>query len=102
GGSVGIGFAIPAEIAAPLVQKLISGEEILRGYLGVQIQPMNPDLAAALGLPANRGEFIQSVQPGEAAEQAGLQAGDVVVEVNNEEVTPDQTLSYIVANIAPG
>jgi serine protease Do len=102
GGSVGIGFAIPAEIAAPLVQKLISGEEITRGYLGVSIQPMNDDLAAALGLPANRGEFIQSVQPGEAAEQAGLQAGDVVVEVNGEEVTPDQTLSFIVANIEPG
>jgi len=102
GGSVGIGFAIPAEIAAPLVQKLIDGEEILRGYLGVQIQQMNQDLADALGLPANRGEFIQSVQPGEPAEQAGLQAGDVVTQVNGQEVTPDQTLSYLVANIQPG
>jgi len=102
GGSVGIGFAIPAEIAAPLVQKLIAGEEILRGYLGVQIQPMNEDLAAALDLPPNRGEFIQSVVPGEAAERGGLQAGDVVVKVNDQEVTPDQTLSFIVANIEPG
>src|SRR5690606_8259577 len=50
GGSVGIGFAIPAETAAPIVQKLISGEEILRGYLGVRIQPMSEDLAEALGL----------------------------------------------------
>ena len=102
GGNVGIGFAIPAETAAPLVQQLISGEEILRGYLGVQIQQMNPDLAEALDLPPNRGEFIQSVQPGEAAEQAGLQAGDVVIGVNGQDVTPDQTLSYIVTNIAPG
>ena len=102
GGSVGVGFAIPAETAAPLVRKLISGEEILRGYLGVQIQQMNPDLAEALDLPPNRGEFIQSVQPGEAAEQAGLQAGDVVIEVNDQEVTPEQTLSYIVTNIEPG
>jgi serine protease Do len=102
GGSVGIGFAIPAETAAPIVDKLISGEEILRGYLGVRIQPMNDDLAAALGIASNRGEFVQSVQPGEPAEAAGLQAGDVVVRVDGQEVTPDQTLSFIVANIAPG
>jgi serine protease Do len=63
---------------------------------------MNDDLAAALGLPVNRGEFIQSVQPGEPAEQAGLQAGDVVVTVDGKEVTREQTLSFIVANIEPG
>ena len=102
GGNVGIGFAIPAETATPIVESLIAGEEILRGYLGVRIQPMNEDLAAALGLPSNRGEFVQSVQPGEAAEQAGLQSGDVVVSVDGQEVTRDQSLSYLVANIAPG
>jgi serine protease Do len=102
GGSVGIGFAIPAETAQPIVQKLIAGEEILRGYLGVRIQPMNDDLAEALGIASNRGEFIQSVQPGEPADAAGLQAGDVVVQVDGKEVTPDQTLSFIVANIEPG
>ncbi len=102
GGSVGIGFAIPAETAAPIVDKLISGEEIQRGYLGVRIQPMNDDLAEALGLPENRGEFVQSVQPGEPAEQAGLRAGDVVLKVDGKDVTRDQTLSFIVANIAPG
>jgi serine protease Do len=102
GGSIGIGFAIPAETAEPIVQKLIAGEEILRGYLGVRIQPMNEDLADALGLPANRGEFVQSVQPGEPAEQAGLQAGDVVLRVDGKDVTQEQTLSFIVANIEPG
>jgi serine protease Do len=102
GGSVGIGFAIPAEDAAPIVQKLISGEEILRGYLGVQIQPVTEDFADALGLEERRGEFIQSVQPGEPAERAGLQAGDVVLEVNGQEITPERSLSYLVANISPG
>ena len=63
---------------------------------------MNEDLADALGLPANRGEFVQSVQPGEPAEAAGLQAGDVVLKVDGKDVTPDQTLSFIVANIEPG
>lgn len=102
GGSVGIGFAIPAESAAPIVRSLIAGEEIVRGYLGVQIQPVTEDFADALGLEERRGEFIQSVQPGEPAERAGLQAGDVVVKVDNEEVTQDETLSYLVANIRPG
>jgi len=102
GGSVGIGFAIPADTAAPIVDKLIKGEEILRGYLGVRIQPMNEDLADALGLPANRGEFVQSVQPGEPAEVAGLQAGDVVLRVDGKDVTERQTLSFLVANIEPG
>ncbi len=102
GGSVGIGFAIPAEIAAPIVEQLKSGREIERGYLGVRIQPVTDDLAASLGLPKNRGEFVQAVEPGAAAAAAGIQAGDVVVEVNNKAVTSDQSLSYLVANIAPG
>ena len=102
GGSVGIGFAIPAETARPIVQKLIAGEEILRGYLGVQIEPVTEDHADALGIPERRGEFIQRVERGEAADRAGLQAGDVVLTVDGKAVTPDQTLSFIVANIAPG
>jgi serine protease Do len=102
GGSVGIGFAIPAEIAAPIVDKLRAGQAIERGYLGVRIQPLSEDLAASLGLPKNRGEFLQAVEPGQAAAKAGLQAGDVVVKVDGKDVTPDQTLSFLVANTAPG
>ncbi len=102
GGSVGIGFAIPAEIAAPIVEKLRSGVEIERGYLGVQIQPVAGDLADSLNLPQNRGEFVQSVEPGQAADKAGIKPGDVVTKVNGKDVTNDQTLSYLVANIAPG
>lgn len=102
GGSVGIGFAIPAEIAAPIVEKLRAGQAIERGYLGVRIQGMNEDLADSLGIPHNRGEFIQAVEPGGAAAKAGLQAGDVVLRVDGKDVTPDQTLSFIVANTPPG
>jgi serine protease Do len=102
GGSVGIGFAIPAEIAAPIVDKLRAGQAIERGYLGVRIQPLSEDLAASLGLPKNRGEFIQAVEPNQAAAKAGMQAGDVVVKVDGKDVTPDQTLSFIVANTTPG
>ena len=102
GGSVGIGFAIPAEIAAPIVQKLRDGVEIERGYLGVNIAPVSDDVADSLGLDRNRGEIVQSVQSGQAADRAGLEAGDIVTRVNNREVTPEQTLSFLVANIAPG
>jgi serine protease Do len=102
GGSVGIGFAIPAEIAAPIVEKLRQGQSITRGYLGVRIQSLSEDLAASLGLARNKGEFIQAVEPGQAAARAGIQAGDVVVRVDGKEVTQDQTLSFIVANIRPG
>ncbi|MXO75146.1 Do family serine endopeptidase [Altererythrobacter aerius] len=102
GGSVGIGFAIPAEIAAPIVDKLRQGQEIARGYLGIQIQPVTGDLADSLNLPQNRGEFVQSVEPAQAADRAGIRPGDVVTKVNNRDVTSDQTLSFIVANIAPG
>lgn len=102
GGSVGIGFAIPAEIAAPIVEKLKSGVEIERGFLGVSIQPVNDDLADSLGLQRNRGEFVQAVQPDGAADKAGIKAGDVVTHINGQEVTNEQTLSFLVANIKPG
>lgn len=102
GGSVGIGFAIPAETAAPIVQKLIKGEAIERGYLGVRIQPLNEDLADSLGVEHNKGEFIQGVEPDGAAARAGIKPGDVVVRVNGKEVSRDQNLSFLVANVAPG
>jgi serine protease Do len=102
GGSVGIGFAIPAEIASPIVDKLRKGQAIERGYLGVRIQSLSEDLAASVGLPKKRGEFVQSVEPGQGAAKAGLEAGDVVLKVDGKEVTPEQTLSFIVANTAPG
>ena len=102
GGSVGIGFAIPAEIAAPIVEQLRNGEDIQRGYLGVTIGPVTDDLASSLGIPENRGEIVQAVQAGEGADNAGIEPGDIVLRVNRQDVTPEQTLSYLVARIAPG
>ena len=102
GANIGLGFAIPSEVAAPIVQKLRTGEEIARGYFGVQLAPLDDDTAAALGLAKNRGEFIQRVVDGQAADKGGIKPGDVVLAVNGEEVTPDNNVSYLVANIAPG
>lgn len=106
GGNVGIGFAIPADEARTIIETLRSGETVQRGYLGVGIQPLTPDLAQGLNLPSDlprdRGEVISSVQPGQPAAAAGIRQGDVVVRVNNQDVTSDQSLSYLVANVAPG
>jgi serine protease Do len=102
GGSVGIGFAIPAEQAAPVVQSLRSGKRPQRGYLGVQIQPLDEGAADALGLAKNSDELVGRVEPGQAAARAGIQQGDVIVRVNNRDVSPDETLSFIVANLPVG
>ena len=78
GGNVGIGFAIPSEQAAPIVQTLMKGQTVKRGYLGVQISPLGEDLAESLGLAKNSGEFIQGVEPGRGADKAGIKAGDFI------------------------
>ncbi len=102
GGSVGIGFAIPAEEAKPVVEVLMKGGRVKRGYLGVGIQPMTDDIASALSLPKNLGEIVGRVEPGYPAAKAGIQQGDVIVKVNGQDVTPDNTLSFIVANLPIG
>jgi len=98
GGSVGIGFAIPAEQARPVIETLMRGGKVRRGYLGVGIQPVTDEIATSLGLPENHGEIVARVEPGYAADQAGIRQGDVIIRVGNQEVTPDNTLSYIIAN----
>ncbi len=102
GGNIGIGFAIPAEEARPVIEALKKGGAVKRGYLGVGIQPMTDEIAGALGLPKNVGEIVARVEPGKGAARAGIRQGDVIVKVDGREVTPDNTLSYIVANTAIG
>ncbi|UZK68087.1 Do family serine endopeptidase [Sphingomonas sp. S1-29] len=102
GGNVGIGLAIPAEQAKPIVDTLMKGKTPTRGYLGVGLQAIDEDLAAALGVDRNKGELIRSVEPGQPAAAAGIRQGDVVTRVNNQEVTPQNNLSFIVSNTPPG
>ena len=102
GASVGIGLAIPAELAKPVIDSLRRGQRVQRGYLGVGLQPLDENIADSLGLPKDTGELVRSVQPGDPAAKAGLQQGDVIVSVNRQPVTPDQTVSYIIANTTVG
>ena len=102
GGNIGIGFAIPAEQARPIVDTLMKGQAIKRGYLGVGPQPIDEDLASALGVAKNRGEIIRSVEPDTPAGRAGVRVGDVVLKVNGQDVTSEQSLTYLVGQTKPG
>jgi serine protease Do len=102
GASVGIGLAIPAEAAKPVIEALRRGQTPQRGYLGVSLQPLDENIASALGLPKDRGELVRSVVPGEAAARAGIQQGDVILKVGGRDVTQDETVSYLIANSAVG
>ena len=102
GGSVGLGFAIPAELAKPIIETLKGGANVHRGYLGVQIQPLDEGIADSLGLEKDHGELVASVVPGGAAAKAGVRQGDVIARVNNQDITPDQSLSFIVAGLPVG
>ena len=102
GASVGIGLAIPAELAKPGIDSLRRGQRPQRGYLGISLQPLDENIAPVLGLAKDSGEIVRWVQPGAAAARAGIQAGDVVVRVNGQQVTPDQTASYLIANVPVG
>ena len=102
GASVGIGLAIPAELARPVIDSLRRGQRPQRGYLGVGLQPLDENIASALGLPKDRGELVRSVVEGQAASRAGIRQGDVIVRVNGRDVTPDETVSYLIANTSVG
>lgn len=102
GANIGINFAIPAEQARPVIDALRRGARPTRGFLGVGIAPLAPEYADELGIERSRGEFVQRVEADGPAAKAGVERGDVVLSVNGRDVTPDNSLSYIVANIAPG
>jgi serine protease Do len=102
GGSQGIGFAIPADVAADITRQLISGGKIARGYLGVGIEAIDRERAEALGLPAARGALVGEVRPGGPAERAGIQTGDVVLSVNGRQVDDANSLTRQVAATRAG
>jgi Do/DeqQ family serine protease len=102
GGNIGIGFAIPSNMARIVMEQLIKGGKVERGHLGVAIQPITPEVAAKLNVPESQGVLVQSVAPGSAAARAGLQPGDVIVAFNGEPVSGGNILRNQVAASPPG
>ncbi len=102
GGNQGIGFAIPARIAKYVMASLLANGKVRRGFLGVRIQTVTPDLSKAMGLHTPRGVLISDVEPGSAAARAGLHRGDVMVRVDGLTVDTAGRLRSIVANRSPG
>jgi serine protease Do len=102
GGSVGIGFAIPASLAGEIVDQLIDKGEITRGWLGVSIQTVTPDIAESVGLDEPTGTIVADVFDGGPAAQARLVPGDVVLKVGDVEVESPRDLARMIAEISPG
>lgn len=86
GGNVGIGFAIPSNMVHQVVQQLVQYGKVQRGTLGITLQPLTTDLAAAFGLDNNKGAVVREIERGSPAQQAGLQPGDVITAINNQPI----------------
>ncbi|HMA97379.1 MAG TPA: Do family serine endopeptidase [Polyangiaceae bacterium] len=97
GGNVGIGFAIPTAMARPIVDSLLSKGRVDRGWLGVTIQNLDPDLAKGLGVKTSEGVVISDVAKGSPAEKAGLRRDDVILSVDNRAVTTTGELRNAIA-----
>ncbi|MBI4011791.1 MAG: DegQ family serine endoprotease [Candidatus Rokubacteria bacterium] len=102
GGSVGIGFAIPINVAKPVVAQLASTGHVVRGWLGVTIQPLTAALAKGLSLPNTHGALVSAVQDGSPASRAGIKPGDVITEYNGRAVGRAEELPRAVAETPVG
>ncbi|HKP81615.1 MAG TPA: DegQ family serine endoprotease [Pyrinomonadaceae bacterium] len=102
GGNIGIGFAIPSNMAKAVMDQLLKTGKVRRGMLGVTIQSVDADLAASLNMPAARGAIVSSVAPGGPAEKAGIQRGDVITAINKQPVVDNNSLRNLVASLGPG
>lgn len=102
GGSVGIGFAIPANVVKQVVAELEAHGRMERGYIGLVSQPVTPEMAAALKLPQQQGALVAELEPGAPAAKAGLKPGDVITAVNGGAVSDPRGLARQVAALRPG
>lgn len=102
GGSIGIGFAIPVNMALNVAKNLIEVGEVRRGLLGLIPDNLNPDLAEAFNLDSTRGALVNQVQTGSPADAGGIQHGDVIVQVDDIEIESAQQLRLVVSQMNPG
>ena len=102
GGYMGLSFAIPIDVALDVANQLREEGYVSRGWLGVSIQPVSKDLAESFGMEQAEGALIAQVEPGSPGTEGGLKAGDVILEVNGQEVDHSTTLPRLIGETAPG
>jgi Do/DeqQ family serine protease len=102
GGNIGIGFAIPANMARDVMEQLVSKGTVRRGMMGVSVQPVTSDIARSLGLAQVKGALVSSVTPDSPAERAGLRRGDVITSLNGHPISDGNVLRNQVARLQPG
>lgn len=102
GGNVGVGFAIPSAQAEKVVEQIIKGGSIEHGYIGVRIQPVDKEIAGAIGLADAKGALVSLVEADSPAAKGGIKTGDVIISVNGNAVDSPKALSRAIADLAPG
>ena len=102
GGNEGVGFAIPVSMVKPVMDQIMTHGKVVRGYLGVHIQDVTPELATAFGLKQGGGVLIGDVSPDAPAARAGLKKGDVILQINGQPIDARNQLQVQIAQMAPG
>ncbi len=102
GGSQGIGFAIPAQLAKTVMEQILEQGRVIRGWLGIEAQDISPALAESFGLDSTRGALVAGVYPRSAADKSGLLPGDIVTQINGNDVNDAKAAMDVIAAFAPG
>src|SRR5215470_10566399 len=102
GGNIGIGFAIPTKMARNVMDQLVRGGKVRRGKLGIVIQDIDPDIAKQFGYSGANGAFVQDVEKGDPADQAGVKPGDIITEFQGQRITDTSQLRNLASQTAPG
>lgn len=102
GGSIGIGFSIPSNMAKTIMEQLLANGRVRRGMLGVNIQTVTPEMAESKGLPDATGVIVGNVRPGSSAEKAGVKRSDIITAINGEKIQDGNVLRNKIAGTLPG
>ena len=102
GGSQGVGFAVPTNMARPVMEQILKQGKVIRGYLGIRLQSMSPELAKSFGARTTQGALVSDVVPESPAARAGLRRGDIILAVDGEAVLDSRRLTLRVSQAAPG